>query len=278
MWEEMWLYLQSWFNYPNSQWDTVLIGIGLALGFTAFWLAGHWSSLFKNRWLWGVAVFSALFTVLAIVFVQIPLQIWADEASRHFWDAGTMLDWWLLISIPQLLVRGLVQEGAKMVPMAFWWWRNDRVITPKAGLMIGAVVGAGFGLFEALHVHLQVFSAGWTWEVYQTEGFTGIAVFWDAFFNVGFSTAISALIGYGLAKGKGWQFYLIGAGVHLLYNYRRVLLQMGHISALWGEIYAGLFTIVITAIVIIWLSRMSAGAEVKAEEEIVGDKPDEITD
>jgi len=31
-----------------------------------------------------------------------------------------------------------------------YWWRNHRILTPKFGLIIGAVSGAGFGVFEAI--------------------------------------------------------------------------------------------------------------------------------
>jgi hypothetical protein len=257
MWQDMWTYLQSWFQYSYVEWDKILIGIGLALVFTAFWLAGHWPPLFKKHWLWGVAIFSAFFTVLAIVFVQIPLQIWADDASNHFWDAGTIWDWWLLIALPQLVARGLVQEGARMVPIVFWWWRSGKAITPGMAMAIGALAGAGFGIFDATHVHLQVFGAGWTWEVYQTTGFEAIAGFWDAFFNTGFYIAISAFIGYGLAKGKGWQFYLIGSGIHILYNYKRVLLQAEYLTVVQAEVYAAVFVVILTAVVLLWFRRAS---------------------
>jgi len=261
MWEEMWLYLQSWFRHPYGEWDTMLIGIGLAVGFAAFWLAGHWPPLFKKHWLWGVAVFSAFFTVLAIVFVQIPLQIWADDASNHFWDAGTIWDWWLLVSIPQLLARALVQEGARMVPIVFWWWRSGKAITPKMSMAIGAIAGAGFGIFEAVRLNVQTLASGWTWQNYQTSGFTAIAGFWDTFFTVGVHIAMSALIGYGLAKGRGWQFYLIGVGFHLVYNYRRVLLQVGNLTVFQTEIYAAAFALILTAVVLLWFIRKSREAE-----------------
>jgi hypothetical protein len=35
-------------------------------------------------------------------------------------------------------------------------------ISPKTGLVIGAVAGAGLGIFEASWAHGMVFGAGWT--------------------------------------------------------------------------------------------------------------------
>jgi RsiW-degrading membrane proteinase PrsW (M82 family) len=253
MWEEMWLYLQSWFQYPYSEWNMTLIGIGLALGFTAFWLAGHLPPLFKEYRLWAVVVFSAFFTVLAIVFVQLPLQIWIEDAFGDNWYAGNT--WWLLMTVPHLIIRGLVQEGAKLVPVVFWWWQSGKAITAKMGMAIGAIAGAGFGIFEAARLNIQTLGSGWTWQDYQTNGFSAVAGFWDAFFTIGVHIAVSALLGYGLTKDRGWQFYLIGVGFHLVYNYRRVLLQAGNLTVFQTEIYAAAFTLVLTAVVMLWFIR-----------------------
>jgi RsiW-degrading membrane proteinase PrsW (M82 family) len=255
MWQDMWTYLQSWFRYSGLEWDTTLIGIGLALGFVAFWLAVNWPPLFKKHWLWGVAVFSAFFTVLAIVFIQLPIQIWIEDTAVDVWYPQS--SWWLLITVPHLLTRGLVQEGARMVPIVFWWWRSGKAISPKMSMAVGALAGAGFGIFEAARSNLSTLGAGWTWEVYRIGGFEAIAGFWDAFFNVGFYIAVSAFIGYGLAKGKGWQFYLIGAGIHILYNYKRVLLQAEHLTVVQAEVYAAVFVVILTAVVLLWFRRAS---------------------
>jgi RsiW-degrading membrane proteinase PrsW (M82 family) len=123
---------------------------------------------------------------------------------------------------------------------------------PKLGLAIGAVGGAGFGIFEAVWVHNQVFMSGWTWQAVQTNGFLGIAGFWERFFTVGFHIAASALAGYGLAKGKGWQFYLIAAFLHGLLNYCVVFLQKGYLTVVQLEAYVAVMAVVVTAVVL-WL-------------------------
>ena len=265
MWVQMIQHLESWFKYPNNEWDMMLIGIGLGIAFGAFWLVGHWPPLFRKHWLWTVAAFSAFLTLLAIVFVQIPLQTWAGDAIRHFWNQAVIADWLFLLAIPQILVSGLVQEGAKMVPMVLWWWRSGNSISPKLGMAIGAITGAGFGIFEAIWVHLRVFNAGWTWQVYQTDGFLAIAGFWERFFSVGFHIAVSSLVGYGLAKGKGWQFYLIASGLHALFNYIIVFFQKGYLTIVQVETYVAVFAVILTAIVL-WLHRTR-----RHEEEISGD-------
>jgi len=250
--EQMISFLKSWFIYPGLRWDLMLIGIGLAIVFGAIWLLGHWPPLFKRHWLWVVAVASAFLTLLAVVFAQIPLQFYAGKALVHFWNQDVLMGWLLLAGIPQILLSGLVQEGAKMVPMVAWWWRSGKNIDPRLGLAIGAVAGAGFGIFEAFWAHGRIFAAGWTLQVIQTQGFLGIAGFWERFFAVGFHIAASALAGYGLAKGKGWQFYLIAAFSHGLLNYGVIFLQKGYFTIIWLETYAALIAVVVTGVVL-WL-------------------------
>jgi RsiW-degrading membrane proteinase PrsW (M82 family) len=252
MLEGMLNFLISWFVYPGLSWNLALIGIGLAIVFGAIWLSGHWPSLFKNHWLWAVLVGSALLSLLAVTFVQIPLQALVGQALGYFWRGDILLDWLLLAGIPQILLSGLVQEGAKMVPMVVWWWRSGKSISPRLGLAIGAVAGAGLGIFEATWAHCRIFAAGWTLQAIQTDGFLAIAGFWERFFAVGFHIAASALVGYGLARGKGWQFYLIAAGLHALLNYSVVILQKGFFTVVQLETYAAVIAVVVTAVAI-WL-------------------------
>lgn len=257
MWEQMIAFLKSFFIYPGLNWGLMLIGIGLGIVFGAIWLCGHWPPLFKKHWLWVVAVVSAFLTLLAVVFVQLPLQDWAGQALTHFWSQETLMSWLLLAGIPTMLITGLVQEGAKMVPMVFWWWRSGRSIDPKLGLAIGAIAGAGFGIFEAVWVHGRMFAAGWTLDAIQTDAFLGIIGFWERFFAAGFHIAVSALVGYGLAKGKGWQFYLIAAVLHGLLNYGVVFLQKGYLTVVQVETWVAVVAVIVTAVVLLlrWRKR-----------------------
>jgi RsiW-degrading membrane proteinase PrsW (M82 family) len=247
LWEQMQQFFKSWFVYPDLGWKLMLVGIGLALVFGAFWLACHWPPLFKKPWLWAVAVFSAFFTMLAIVYVQIPLQYYVGQALSNRWSQATLMDWLLLAGLPGILLSGLVQEGAKMVPIVAWWWRSGNNISPRMGLAIGAMAGAAFGVFEAVWAHNQVFMAGWTLDAISNYGFLGIAPFWERFFAVGFHITCSALAGYGLAKGKGWQFYLIASGLHSLLNYVVLPYGKGHLTVNQVEIYVAVVAVLVTA-------------------------------
>ncbi|MFC2012887.1 YhfC family glutamic-type intramembrane protease [Chloroflexota bacterium] len=245
----------SWFTEPN------ILGIGLAIAFGAVWLAGYWPPLFKKPWLWAVIVASAFLSLVAVSFIQIPLQILVGQALGNFWSQETIMQWVLLAGIPQILLSGLVQEGSKMVPMVVWWWRSGRKIDPKWGLIIGAAAGAGFGIFEAVWAHKLIFASGWSWELVQTSGLMALAGFWERFFTVAFHIAISALVGYGLAKGWGWQCYLLAAFLHSLLNYSAVLLTAGVLTAVSLEILVAVAVVIFTGVILWFRWRKPASAD-----------------
>ena len=218
--------------------DPSILGIGLAVVFGAIWLTTYRPPLFKKPWLWAVLPASAIITLIAVAFIQIPLQ----PLLSH----EIVLRRLLLAGVPALLLGGLVQEGAKLVPVVAWWWRKDKNIDPKLGVDIGAMAGVGFGIFEAQWVHNHIFASGWSWGIVQTTGPAALAHFWESFWLVSFHTAASALAGYGLAKGWGWQFYLLAAFLHVVVGYGHVLVEAGLLAPVWAELYiagwAGLLT------------------------------------
>ncbi len=260
--------LKSWFSYPGLPGDYILIGIVLAIAFSAIWLLGHWPPLFKKHWLWAVAAVSAFLTLLAFVFVQVPLQSWIQVLMEGTWDVWTLSDWLLLTMIPLVLVSGLVQEGAKMVPVVFWWLKSGRNINPRTGLAIGAIAGAGFGIFEAVWIHNQLLLyLGLPWDAVE-YGFEGIARYWESFFTVGFHIAATALAGYGLARGKGWQFYLIVAVLHALINYAVVLQVQFDLADVQMETYVAVLAVLVTAAVLLLRWRKAKEEEVVERVEI----------
>jgi RsiW-degrading membrane proteinase PrsW (M82 family) len=151
---------------------------------------------------------------------------------------------------PSVILSGLVQEGAKLVPVVIYWWRRGKNINPKLGLMVGAVAGAGFGIFEAQWVHNTILASGWSWDMISAYGFLAIAGFWERFFTVAFHIAASALAGYGLAKGQWWQAYLLASLLHAVLNYSAILVRMDILSATQAEIFIAIVAVAVTAPVI----------------------------
>jgi len=259
MLEQMIDFFVSGFVYPGILCNQVLLGIGLAVAFGAAWFAPYWTPILKRPWAWAILAGGAFLSWAAVAFIQIPLQIWTGQALGHFWSQQILIDWLLLAGIPQILLSGLVQEGSKLVPVVIYWWRKGRNVDPKMGLAIGAVAGLGLGVFEAVWVHNLIFASGWSWGAVQSSGVVALAGFWERFFAVAFHIAASALAGYGLAKGWGWQFYLIASGLHALLNYGAVLFQAGVMTTVPLEICVAVVAALITAGVL-WL-RWKKSAE-----------------
>jgi len=257
-------YFVSFFQNPSASGTYLAIAIGLAIAFGAVWLTGYRPPLFKKPWLWAVLVSSAFLTLVAVCFIQIPLQTWAEQALSHFWSAESSMRWILLAGIPLMLLTGLVQEGAKLVPVVVYWRRSGKNIDPKLGLVIGAVAGAGFAIFEAQYFHNVIFSYRWTWEWVQAYGFVALLGFWERFFTVAAHIAFSALAGYGLARGRGWQFYLIAAVLHGLLNYSLVLRAAGLLTDLHAEIYIAIIAVLVTAWAL-WLRWRKGTATIEPE-------------
>ncbi len=240
-------FFKSFFQNSSASSMYLAIAIGLAITFGVVWLACYRPPLFKKPWLWAVLASSAFLTLAAVSFIQIPLQTWTGQALGHFWSQEVLMRWILLAGIPQILLSGLVQEGSKMVPVVVYWGRSGKNIDPKLGLAIGAVAGAGFGIFEAQWAHNFIFASGWTWAALQAGGLMALLGFWERFFAVAAHVAFSALAGYGLARGWGWQFYLIASVLHGLLNYSVILLQAELLTTVQVEIYVTVLAVVVTA-------------------------------
>jgi len=248
----------SWFYYPHIVWTYLLIGIGLAIIFGAIWFVPYWTPILRKPWAWAILAGSAILSLVAVTLIQIPLQFLAGQVLGHFWSQEVLMNWLLLAGIPQILLSGLVQEGSKLTPVVIYWWRKSKSIEPKLGLVIGAIAGLGFGVFEAVWAHNTMFASGWTWDFVQAGGLLALAGFWERFFTVAFHIAVSALAGYGLAKGWGWQFYLLASFLHGLLNYSVVFLQSEIFTVVHLEIYAAVYAIIVTSGVL-WLRWKKTG-------------------
>ncbi|MFC1898991.1 PrsW family glutamic-type intramembrane protease [Chloroflexota bacterium] len=267
MLDRMFGFLVSGFVFPGLSSDNILIGIGLALAFGAVWFAMYWTPVLKKSWSWAVLVSSFILSWIAVSFLQIPLQLLTGQALTSFLSNEIIMKWLLLAGLPGILYSGLVQEGAKLVPVVVYWWSKGKKITPKQGLIAGAVAGLGLGVFEAVWVHNTVFSSGWTWAAVESGGFMALAFFWERFFVVPAHIAFSAIAGYGLAKGKGWQFYLFAAALHTLINYSALLLQSGLINTVYVEIYVAVVAMGVAGSAL-WLRWRKTEETINLEGEI----------
>ncbi len=250
LWDQMSTFFLSAFHFPGLEWPLALLAIVLGFAFGALWLLAYRPSLSEPIALLAVAVASAFLTWTAIALVQVPLEVWWNQLLLQVWGQSTAMRWILLAGIPTVLFSGLVQEGAKLVPVVVYRYRRPHAFDARTGLIVGAVAGAGFGVFEAIWVHNMTFAAGVP--SLQDDAFAALFPFAERFFAVGFHVALSALAGYGLATGRGWQFYLLAAGLHGLGNYELVIAQAGLLGGPGGLAYIVALTVALTAAVL-WL-------------------------
>jgi len=227
-------------------------GIGLAVIFGAVWLASLAPLGWRGPWSWLILVVGALLFSPLLAWVQIPFQNLIGDWLVSFFGVETFETWLFLMAVPLILLSGLIQEGAKLVPVVVYWWRKGRNIDPKLGLSIGAMVGVGFGIFEAQFFHNGIFASGWSWGLVELYGVMALAGFWERFFTIAFHTAASALAGWGLAKGWGWQFYLLVSFFHFLLNYLIVFVQKGMLTSFQAEILIAIGAVAVFGVVL-WL-------------------------
>ena len=232
--------------------NVTFIGVFLAFVFGAVWLACYLPPLFKQYWLWAVLAGSAFLTFIAIAIIQIPLQTWTISSMSDIWGGDVVLQWALLAGIPNIVYTGLVQEGAKLVPVLVYRWRTESALDPRLMVAVGAVAGAGFGIFETQWAHNSIIASGWSWELVRSEGVIALAGFWERFFTIGFHAGASALAAYGLAKGKGVRFYFLAVISHAVLNYSVLLVQKELISFAVAEVYIAIIALLVAGVAI-WL-------------------------
>ncbi len=257
MWHQMISTFLSAFQFPSESAARVILAVilGIAVGF--IWLALYRPSV-KNAWLYLIFAASAFLTWAAIAFVQVPLQKWTGQALQFFWNPQTLTRWVLLTGIPVVLLSGLVQEAAKLVPVVVCRLRNHGSMNPREGLIAGAVAGAGFGVFEAVWVFNTIFASGWSWHSVEASGYLALLGFWERFFTVGFHIGSSAIAGYGLGRKWGWQFYLIASALHGAANYAVILLAGRVLSTTQVEVYIAVVAVVVTGIALWLLWRVTS--------------------
>lgn len=234
----------SFFQNPS------IAGVGIALIFGGLWLICYGPPIFRAPWLRTllvdlalllVAAVSAFFTTVSIAFIQLPLQTWIGQGLLQIFSQEQLVQFAFLTGIPAILVIGLVQEGAKLVP-ALTYMRLRRPAGWKAPLVLGAIAGAGFGIFEAQWALNSALANG------QLQGWQAALPFWKSFFTVCFHIAATAIAMYGFARGRGWQFYLLVSLFHAVLNYSLALFQSGLITTLHVEVYVALWALLVAAV------------------------------
>jgi hypothetical protein len=193
-----------------------------------------------------------MITLLAVAVIQLPFEsLLGHGAHATHHDEHNIMPL-LLAALPLIVISALVQEGGKLVPAVTYWQLEKRNINPVLGMQIGAVAGAGFGILQAQWTHNAIFASGWTFEMVQIEGLYELFVFWESLFIVAMHVTTAALSGYGLAKGWGWQFYLLASLIHIGMYVICFLIHSHVIPHVMGELAMSIYieAIMVTVIII----------------------------
>jgi len=241
----------NFFSVNPSILGIILVWI-LVLVFGAIWLACYRPPLITKPWLWVVLAAGAILAPIAIAVTAFLLRSGISWLYSSFWSQETLAKWALLASLPSMYLFGLVREGFKLLPVAVYWWRNGRDIEPRLGLAVGAVSGAGFAILEAQWTLNYILAGGWSWENVQMQGVIALGGFWETFFVIGVNVASCALAGWGLARGRWWQFYLLAALVYLIPVYNYVLVSKELITGVQAEFLIAAWALIATGVVL-WL-------------------------
>jgi RsiW-degrading membrane proteinase PrsW (M82 family) len=235
--------ISSFFANPSA------LGVGLAILFGVIWLAALTPLNLRQPGPWLILIAGAALFAPSIAWIQVPLQNLVGNTLIRWLGILTYQNQIYFTGIPVVLLSGLVQEGAKLLPVSVFWLIHQRKLDPKLGLTSGAMAGAGFGIVEGQWVLNSIFASGWTIRFFQIYGFLGIAGFFERFFTMAFHTASAALAGWGLPRGYGWQFYLLVSFLHFLLNYTVIFVQKGVISTTQVEIIvAGIAVVLFTTV------------------------------
>ncbi|MCJ7828787.1 MAG: hypothetical protein MUP81_03485 [Dehalococcoidia bacterium] len=253
--QQMFYFLKEYF-WANPS----ILGWGLAIIFGVIWLACYRPPFITKPWLWAILVAGAILAPIAIVITSFPVGMGIAKLYSYFWSQETIEGWAWLLSIPSIFIFGLVWEGAKLLPVGVYWWRKNREIEPKFGLLIGAVAGAGFGILQAQWaLNYFISDYNWSWQLAQTAGFAALSGFWESFFVLGLNVASTALAGWGVAKGWGWKFYLLAGFVYLVTNYNAILVYYGLVSTTQAQFIIAAWALIVVGVTL-WLRERKSKA------------------
>jgi RsiW-degrading membrane proteinase PrsW (M82 family) len=265
-------FFNAGFYFPGYTWTSILLAIAIGIVFGGIWLFLYRPPMLKTTGLWLVFIAAAFLTWAAVSFIQLPLQVWTKDAMVYWWNPQTLstAKFILLSYIPIVLIAGIVQEAAKIAPVFFFRQRSKTDFTPQLGLIAGAVAGAGFGIFEAiwkLNLILPVIgfasslsnstlrvltAAGFSYRNYSLLGFSPLMGTFGSFYSIVFHISVTALVGHGLAKRRGWQFYLLAVILNALINYGAFLTYLPRITVIEGIIWVSIPVVLITVFAL-WL-------------------------
>jgi len=199
------------------------------------------------RWdLWVLlAVGGALFPLA--LDLQVPLQ-----RLYMRWMAMTGAQRSLsifILGIGTVTISGIVQEFFKFLPVFLWLRFTSAGLDHRAALALGAAVGAGFGLLEAILLTGNALALGIIspWAIFERV------------FAILFHTAITTIVAWGIWKRSSMRYFLLATLLHSLGNYSVVLFHQHLLSLVALELCVAAFDLCILTYALLIARRGGIG-------------------
>jgi hypothetical protein len=213
---------------------------------------------------WGVIVLSAfaragfrraefwiLLAVGGVVYVLVPLlqvPVLREAAKTIFRSIGTGGTAMYIGALMTALVSGAFQETLKLAPIWFNWSRLESKPNLKQMTLLGAAVGAGFGVVEACWMTGGPFSTGHI-------SLLSLVV-WERLMTILFHTGTGILLSYGIGRRQVWQYWLVAIILHLIAALPIVFMRMGYVDAVISEALLTVIYLAVIAYSVTLLKRM----------------------
>ncbi|MEW6082245.1 MAG: hypothetical protein AB1576_10825 [Bacillota bacterium] len=171
------------------------------------------------------AVLGAVTFVPSIAYIQIPLQVQVSYLAMATLSTANPL----ILSIPPILLSGLIQESVKLGTAGL-----SRALGPRAvsRWMVGALTGLGYGGLEAWVVLSPVLASG-------IPGLQVLPALLERLAVMPLHAALGAIVYafWDRGAGPGLAGLFLGGLIHSMVNYSAVLFQAGTISLATVYIY-----------------------------------------
>jgi hypothetical protein len=150
--------------------------------FGAFWLILLSPLGIKRPSRWLLFLVGAFLFAPSIALVQLRLQGEISRLLATLVGTEAYRRDILILSIPAVLLSGVIQEAAKFVPIVVYAYviRKQKLM-PRFTLSMGALVGAGYGVVEAQWLINAIFAAGFSFDLVSVYGLVALAGFWERF-------------------------------------------------------------------------------------------------
>ncbi|KPL17797.1 MAG: hypothetical protein AMJ92_10950 [candidate division Zixibacteria bacterium SM23_81] len=225
-----------------------LIYLLVALAWLAILSAGR-----MGRWdLWMLLVVGGIIFPVALG-LQVPLQRaylkWAvmprmqQGISALLWGIGTVA------------LSGILQELFKFLPVFFRLRFTSPALDHRKSMALGAAVGIGFGLLEAILLTGKALALGIVspWAIFERA------------FAILFHGAVGSIVAWGIWKRSSLRYYLLATLLHSLGNYSVILFHQHLLSPAALELSVAAFDLGILAYALVIMRR---GARDLAVEEM----------